>query len=107
MTRRVSRELRTKRVVEETKQAKAKAAGPDALTLRVNGAVLAVARRPALSEIDQALRGIALSDSPVLVSAKRDDDKTAIASRLHSLGRRKDMPLRICKNEEEAKSLLT
>jgi hypothetical protein len=93
-------------MAEEPKTTKAKNAGPDAMTLRVNGAVLAVAKRPALAELDGALRGIALSDSPVLISARREDDRAVIASRIHTLGRRRELPLRVCLREDEAKPLL-
>lgn len=75
-------------------------------TLRINGALLGVARRPSLSDFDAALRGVALSDSPVLVRASRPDDRMHVAGRLHVLGRRRDLPLHAARSVEEARALI-
>jgi hypothetical protein len=75
-------------------------------SLRINGALLAVARRPSLTDFDAALRGVALSDSPVLVRAAREEDRTHIAGRLHALGRRRDLPLHGARTVAEARALI-
>jgi len=59
------------------------------LALRVNGSLLAVGRRPRLVELEAPLRGIALSDSPVLLRADTQDGGWII-QRLHALGVRPD-----------------
>ncbi|MGF1510203.1 MAG: hypothetical protein ACFB9M_11955 [Myxococcota bacterium] len=75
------------------------------LALRVNGSLLAVGRRPALAELNPALRGVALSDSPVLVQAE-PQDANLIIERIHTLGRRSEMPSRTCHTDVDAVVLL-
>lgn len=75
------------------------------LALRVNGSLLAVGRRPSLLELEPALRGIALSDSPVLLRADTQDGGWII-QRLHGLGRRSALPCRTCHTAVDAEELL-
>lgn len=75
------------------------------LALRVNGSLLAVGRRPELAELEPALRGIALSDSPVLLRADNQDGGWII-QRLHGLGRRGELPCRTCHTAVDAEDLL-
>lgn len=75
------------------------------LALKVNGSVLAVARRPQLQELEPALRGIALSDSPVLVCGD-SLDANHVVERLHVLSRRSHLPLRSVHSQREAEPLL-
>jgi hypothetical protein len=75
------------------------------LKLEVNGSVLAVARRPLLAELEPALRGIALSDSPVLVRAD-PFDADHVVQRLHVLSRRAELPLQSVHHERDVTSLL-
>jgi hypothetical protein len=75
------------------------------LALKVNGTTLAVGRRPKLAEWTPALRGIALSDSPVLVQAS-DQDAAHILEQLHRLGRRSELPIHHCHTESEGTNLL-
>lgn len=77
----------------------------ESIALSINGALLAVAPRSSPDELDRALRGIALSDSPVLIRAEYDDDRTELARRLHALGRRRELPLHICRSADEAQAL--
>jgi hypothetical protein len=79
---------------------------PDAIKLRVNGTLLATGVRPAMNQLDAPLRGVALSDSPVLVRATREDDRSYVTGRLHALGRRADQPLHVCKSVDDARSLI-
>lgn len=76
------------------------------LTLKVNGALLAVGRRPALEEWTPALRGIALSDSPVLIQASHQD-AAFLLDRIHRLGRRRELPVYHCHTEAESDALLS
>jgi len=75
------------------------------LGLKINGALLAVGRRPALEEWTPALRGIALSDSPVLIQATHQD-AAFLLDRIHELGRRSNLPLHHCHSESESVPLL-
>ena len=75
------------------------------LALKVNGTTLALGRRPKLTEWTPALRGIALSDSPVLVQAS-DQDAAHILDQLHRLGRRSELPVHHCHTESEGADLL-
>lgn len=75
------------------------------LGLKVNGSLLAVGKRPALDAWTPALRGIALSDSPVLIQASHQD-AAYILERIHALGRRRDLPVHHCHTEDEGQSLL-
>ena len=75
------------------------------LALKVNGTVLAVGRRPSLEAWHPALRGVALSDSPVLVQAQHQD-AAFILDRLHQLGRRAELPVHHCHDESEGTDLL-
>lgn len=68
-----------------------------ALRLTINGSKLAVGTRPGLDEFEAALRGVALSDSPVVVHAG-EDVQEHLLGRLHSLGRRNGMPLHECRD---------
>lgn len=72
--------------------------------LRVNGSVLAVGDRPELASFENALRGVALSDSPVLIRGQSPDRKL-LAERLHRLGRRAELPLRMCFSPDDAEDL--
>src|SRR5688500_8957650 len=78
----------------------------DAINLKINGSLLAIGKRPSLNELDAPLRGVALSDSPVLVRATRESDRTHLTGRLHALSRRRDLPLYVCKNVADARSLI-
>lgn len=75
------------------------------LALKVNGTVVAVGRRPDLETWHPALRGVALSDSPVLVQAPHHD-ASYILERLHRLGRRADLPVHHCHDENDSSALL-
>jgi hypothetical protein len=77
----------------------------DALALHINGSLLAVGQRPALGEFDPPLRGVALSDSPVLIKAS-EQDGPVLVERLHALGRRRALPMHDCRSPEEALRLL-
>ncbi len=74
------------------------------LALKINGAVLTIAERPALKELDAPLRGIALSDSPVLIQGTTEDCDQLV-NKLHSLGRRAALPVRTCYSPDEAEVL--
>lgn len=76
----------------------------DAVALRINGSLMGVAPRPKLSELAQALRGIALSDSPVLLSGT-EDICNGLVKQLHKLGRRSGLPMHNCYSPEEAENL--
>lgn len=76
----------------------------EAIALEINGAQLAVGQRPNLSELDPALRGVALSDSPVLIRASASDG-THLVDRLHALGRRAALPVHDCRSPAEAEAL--
>jgi hypothetical protein len=78
----------------------------DTLKLKINGAQLAVARRPSLTELELPLRGVALSDSPVLVRAQHDDDRAHVVGRLHALGRRRSLPLHYCRSVGDLRKLV-
>jgi hypothetical protein len=77
----------------------------DTLDLVVNGARLACADGDDLSRLQRPLRGIALADSPVLLTGAPEDSR-AVVEQLHLLGRRAALPLRICLNNEDAAPLL-
>jgi len=77
----------------------------EGVALRINGALLAVGRRPALEALERPLRGVALSDSPVLVRAG-DPEGPHIAERLHALGRRAALPRRDCLSPDAVRPLL-
>lgn len=74
------------------------------VSLRINGALLAVGRRPDLRELEAPLRGIALSDSPVLIRAG-DGDRDHLVDRLHALGRRATLPCHDCRSPDQAEEL--
>lgn len=78
----------------------------EGLDLRVNGSLLCTARRPALCELDAPLRGVALSDSPVLIRASQKDDRDHVTGRLHALGSRRALPLHVCRKIDDARALL-
>lgn len=75
------------------------------LTLTINGSKLAVGTRPELSELEAALRGVALSDSPVVIRAP-DDDQEHFLNRIHGLGRRRELPMHLCRDPQDARPLL-
>lgn len=75
------------------------------LSLTINGSKLAVGLRPDLSELEPALRSVALSDSPIVVRAPREDHPHLLR-RLHALGRRARLPVHECRCAEEAEPLL-
>lgn len=79
--------------------------GDDTVALRINGSLLAIGRRPELNELDVVLRGIALSDSPVLIRAGRADDRARLADRIHALGRRSGLPVHECRSVADADEL--
>lgn len=74
------------------------------VTLTVNGSKLAVGTRPKLTALEPALRGVALSDSPVVVRAA-SDDQSHLVERLHALGRRSKLPLHVCRSPKDARPL--
>jgi len=78
----------------------------DAVDLRVNGELVCSARRPRLGALDAPLRGVALSDSPVLIRASREEDRIHVAGRLHALGRRRALPMHECRSVAEARALV-
>lgn len=77
---------------------------PDRIALHVNGHLLAVAQEAGFHAFEGALRGVALSDSPVLIRAK-DHHCGDLVHRLHKLGRRHQQPVHQCRHPEEAQSL--
>lgn len=74
------------------------------VALHVNGHLLAVAQESGFQAFEHALRGVALSDSPVLIRAK-DDHCGDLVDRLHKLGRRKQQPVHQCRHPEQAERL--
>lgn len=76
------------------------------IAILVNGSLKVDGSRHQLSDFDTLLRGIALSDSPVLIEGGLPKDRLAVAARLHTLGRRADLPLRECPSVEDAAPLL-
>ncbi|MEQ9497226.1 MAG: hypothetical protein RIT81_10215 [Deltaproteobacteria bacterium] len=76
----------------------------DAVALRINGSLMGVAPQPKLCELAQALRGIALSDSPVLLRGSEDICHDLV-EQLHKLGRRSSLPMHNCHSPEEAETL--
>lgn len=77
---------------------------PTSVVLTINGSRLAVGTRPELTEFEAALRGVALSDSPVVIQAL-EEDQVHLVSRLHDLGRRCGMPLRECREVADLEPL--
>lgn len=75
------------------------------LLLTINGSKLAVGTRPGLAELEAALRGVALSDSPVIVKAPAED-QPHLLQRLHELGRRKGLPIHECRESDQINLLL-
>lgn len=75
------------------------------MSLAINGSELAVANLPDLSELEPALRSVALSDSPVVIRAP-ESVQNHLLEKLHQLGRRAALPLRICRSLEDADKLL-
>lgn len=78
----------------------------ETIALRVNGTSLPPAERTDLRRFDAVLRGIALSDSPVLIRAEREDDKRRIVARLVAFGRRSDLAVRPCLSFPDAVGLI-
>ncbi len=76
----------------------------NAVALRINGSLMGVAPEPNLEELEPALRGVALSDSPVLL---RGSERVChdLVGQLHSLGRRADLPMHNCHSPEDAENL--
>ena len=74
------------------------------VALHVNGHLLAVAQESGFQAFEHALRGVALSDSPVLIRAK-DHYCGDLVDRLHKLGRRNQQPVHQCRHPEEAERL--
>lgn len=83
---------------------KKKAESVSGVSLRINGALLAVGHRPELRELEAPLRGIALSDSPVLIRAN-PNDREHLVDRLHALGRRAALPCHDCRSPDQAEDL--
>ncbi len=78
----------------------------NSLFLSINGTGLAEGRRPELDEFDLPLRGVALADSPVLIEGGQAQDRVRVSHRLHELGRRADLPISQCTNQNEATEAL-
>ena len=76
----------------------------DRVALHVNGHFLAEAQESSFDAFEYALRGVALSDSPVLIRAS-DRHLRDLVERLHRLGRRKQQPVHQCRHPEEAQKL--
>lgn len=76
----------------------------DKLALHINGTLLAVADADDLENFDPALRGVAMSDSPVLIQGE-GDTCDLLCDRLHALGRRNEQPVHRCNVPEEAERL--
>ena len=74
------------------------------VALHVNGHLMAVAQESGFKDFERALRGVALSDSPVLIRAK-DAHCGDLVDRLHKLGRRNQQPVHQCRHPEEAERL--
>lgn len=74
------------------------------LALHINGSLLAISETDDLVEFDPALRGVAMSDSPVLIQAE-DETCDLIIDRLHALSRRHEQPVHRCNLPEEAEAL--
>ena len=74
------------------------------VALHVNGHFLAVAQESGFEAFEQALRGVALSDSPVLIRATASHCGDLV-DRLHKLGRRNRQPVHQCRHPEEAERL--
>lgn len=75
-----------------------------AVELRVNGSVLAKSSASDLHDFDPVLRGVALSDSPVLLEGPADH-QSLLVNRIHLLGRRAELPLHICYSARDAEVL--
>lgn len=74
--------------------------------VRLNGTLLAGAARDGRgSALDVPLRGIALSDSPVLIHSDVELERTDMVKRLHELGRRRAHPIHFCRTEQDAEVL--
>ncbi|MCK6548626.1 hypothetical protein L6R52_22465 [Myxococcota bacterium] len=79
---------------------------PPAFVVRLNGTLLNGAARDGRgSALDVPLRGIALSDSPVLIHSDVDAERTEMVMRLHVLGRRRRHPIHVCHTEQDAEAL--
>jgi len=79
--------------------------GHDTLDLVVNGARLAEALADDLSVLERPLRSLALADSPIHLRG-RLTDCSHVVERLHQLGRRAALPLRLCETAQAAEALL-
>lgn len=77
---------------------------PESLELHINGTLLAVSETADLEDFDPALRGVALSDSPVLIQGSTTTCDL-LCERLHALGRRNSQPVHRCNLPEEAERL--
>jgi hypothetical protein len=73
--------------------------------VRINGSRAMDAHRPDFAELDRVLKGIALSDSPVLIRARHLEDGATIAHRLHALGRRRTLELTFVETVEDTRAL--
>lgn len=76
----------------------------NSVALRINGSLMGVAPEPNLDELEQALRGIALSDSPVLLRGSEQICHDLV-EQLHRLGRRAALPMHNCHSPEDAEHL--
>lgn len=74
------------------------------VALHINGSLMGVAPKPALQDFERALRGVALSDSPVLLQGG-EDICSGLLEQLHRLGRRAALPMHNCHSPQEAENL--
>ncbi len=74
------------------------------VALRINGSLMGVAIKPDLDDLEAALRGVALSDSPVLLRGA-EDVCHGLLEHLHRLGRRAELPMHSCHSPEDAEDL--
>jgi hypothetical protein len=81
--------------------------GDEKVSIRINGSRATFALRPDFSELDRVLKGIALSDSPVLIRAQHADDAMLLGRRLHVLGQRRTLELSVAHMPTEAHRLAT
>lgn len=81
--------------------------GDGKVSIRINGSRPTHALRPDFSELDRVLKGIALSDSPVLIRAQDPEDAMLLGRRLHLLGQRRGLELSVARAPADAVRLAT
>ncbi len=76
----------------------------NSVALHINGSLMGVSPSAKMKTLDRALRGVALSDSPVLLSGN-EDICSDLLEKLHRLGRRAKLPMHNCHSPQEAENL--